>query len=225
MISGRARILIVDDNPVLCDVLQDELSERGYQCTTVLDGSSALAKLANQDFDAILLDIRLPGISGMEVLRKIRLEHEKTATIMVTAVDDVATAVEAMKLGASEYIVKPFDLDAVDASIHAALKAKRVGSKPSSELDAIARGVDLKLDPFSTYAKMITERTVDVARKLGIDEAEIQHWVANKSVSTHYVVEEIKSTMRKLEQSVFAQLVMGVIEPYVYVPNFTENQN
>jgi len=225
MISDRARILIVDDNPVLCDVLQDELSERGYQCTTVLDGNGALVKLANQDFDAILLDIRLPGISGMEVLRKIRLEHEKTVTIMVTAVDDVATAVEAMKLGASEYITKPFDLDAMDASIHAALKAKRAGSKPSSEMDAIASGVEVELDPFSTYSKMITERTVDVARKLGIDEEEIQHWVANRSVSTRYGIEEIKSTLRKLERSAFAQLAMGVMEPYLYVPNFTGNQN
>jgi len=92
-------------------------------------------------------------------------------------------------------------------------------------MDAIATGVEVKLDPFFTYSKMITKRTVDVARKLGIDEEEIQHWVAKRSVFTRYGVEEIKSTLRKLERSVFAQLAMGVMEPYLYVPNFTGNQN
>ncbi len=122
MVSKKPNVLIVDDEQVVCDLLHDELSERGYLCTTVLSGDDALGKLAKQDFDVVLLDIRLPGMSGMEVLREIWLNHGNTATIMITAVNDVDTAVEAMKLGASDYIVKPFDLDRVNTSIRAALK-------------------------------------------------------------------------------------------------------
>jgi len=71
MVDKKSRVLVVDDEQVVCDLLYDELSERGYLCTTVLDGSSALAKLATEDFDVVLLDIRPPGTSGMEVLREI----------------------------------------------------------------------------------------------------------------------------------------------------------
>ncbi len=125
MISKNPRVLIVDDEQVVCDLLHDELSEGGYQCTTVLSGDDALAKLAAQDFDVVLLDIRLPGMSGMEVLREIWLNHGNTATIMITAVNDVGTAVEAIKLGASDYIVKPFGLNKIDTSIRTALETKR----------------------------------------------------------------------------------------------------
>ena len=180
MIPEKPRILIVDDEPVVCDLLHDELTERDYLCATVLNGDDALGQLAEQDFDAVLLDIRLPGMSGMEVLREIWLNHSNTATIMVTAVNDVATAVEAMKLGASDYIVKPFDLDKVDESIHAALEAKRTAYKDITEMDAIASGIEARLDPSSIYSKMVTEKTIEVAKKLGIAEAEIQRWVAAK---------------------------------------------
>ena len=181
MVNKRPSILIVDDEQVVCDLLHDELSERGYLCSTALDGNAALAKLAKQDFDAVLLDIRLPGMSGMEVLRKALLDHYNTATIMVTAINDVETAVEAMKMGASDYIVKPFDMDTVDTSIRTALETKRATGKRPSEMDAIASGVEVLLDPFLGYSKMVTQRTVDIARRLGINEKEIERWSVEKA--------------------------------------------
>ena len=180
MAGEKPKILIVDDEQVVCDLLQDELSDRGYLCTTALNGDEALKNLAKQEFDVILLDIRLPGMSGMEVLREIWLNHIKTATIMITAVNDVDTAVEAMKLGALDYIVKPFELDRVDASIRNALEAKKTLKNHPPEMDAIARGVEAKLDPFSAYSRVVTQRTADIARQLGIDEEEIQRWATAK---------------------------------------------
>ena len=180
MAGEKPKILIVDDEQVVCDLLQDELSDRGYLCTTALDGDEALVNLAKQKFDVVLLDIRLPGMSGMEVLQEIWLNHINTATIMITAINDVDTAVEAMKLGALDYIVKPFDLDRVGTSIHAALETRQAPKKPTIEIDAIARGVEAKLDPFSAYSKVVTQRTADIAHQLGIDEEEIQRWAAAK---------------------------------------------
>jgi len=181
MVNKRLSILIVDDEQVVCDLLHDELSERGYLCTTALDGNAALAKLATKDFDAVLLDIRLPGMSGMEVLRKALLDHHNTVTIMVTAINDVETAVEAMKLGASDYIVKPFDMDTVDMSIRTALETRSTTGKRLSEMDSIASGVEVLLDPFLSYSKMVTQRTVDIARRLGISEKEIERWSVEKA--------------------------------------------
>ena len=181
MISKKPRVLIVDDEQVVCDLLHDELSERGYLCTIALEGNDALTKLAAQDFDAVLLDIRLPGMSGMEVLREIWLNYGNTATIMITAINDVDTAVEAIKLGASDYIVKPFDLDRVDTSIRTALETKPATDKASAQIDAIAHGVEAKFDPLSSYSKLVTQRTIDIARQLGMTEKEIQKWTAAKA--------------------------------------------
>lgn len=180
MVKKKPGILIVDDEQVVCDLLHDELSERGYLCSTALDGNTALTKMATQDFDVVLLDIRLPGISGMEILREVLLGQTGPAIIMVTAVNDVDTAVEAMKLGASDYIVKPFDMDMVDSSIHTALETRRTTGKRLSEMDAIASGVEVLLDPFLGYSKMVTQRTVDIARRLGINEKEIERWSVEK---------------------------------------------
>ncbi len=166
---------------MVCDILFVELSERGYLCTTALSGDEALTKLAEGGFEVVLLDIRLPGMSGMEVLREIWLNHPNMATIMITAVDDVNTAVEAMKLGASDYIVKPFDLDRVDASIGTALRARQAASKSTSQIDAIALGVEVKLDPLSNYSKLVTERTIGVARRLDIADEEIQRWATERA--------------------------------------------
>ncbi len=181
MVSQKPSVLIVDDEQVVCDVLTEELSERGYLCTTALDGNEALTKLAVQDFDVVLLDIRLPGMSGMEVLREIWLNYPDTATIMITAVNDVDTAVQSMKLGASDYIVKPFDLDRVNTSIRTALETKPAISKPPTQINAIAIGVEAKLDPLSSYSKVVTQRTIDIARRLGMAEEEIQRWAAEKA--------------------------------------------
>lgn len=181
MAGKNPRVLIVDDEPVVCDLLHEGLSERGYLCTAVLNGNDALAKLAKEDFDVVLLDIRLPGMSGMDVLREIWLNHSNTAAIMITAIKDVDTAVEAMKLGASDYIVKPFDLDRVEASIHTTLETKPAADKPPTELDAIAHGIEAKLDSLTLNAWVVTQRTTGIARQLGIAEEEIQRWITART--------------------------------------------
>ncbi len=197
MIGKKPRVLIVDDEQVVCDLLYEELSERGYLCTTTFDGNNALTKLATEDFDIVLLDIRLPGMSGMEVLREIWLSHGNTATIMITAINDVETAVEAIKLGASDYIVKPFEIDRVDTSIRTALETKSADDKTSMQMDAIARGVEAKFDPLSSYSKVVTQRTADIARQLGIVEEEIQRWQATKERLDSQKDRAIKSSLDK----------------------------
>jgi len=181
--------------------------------------------LAIEDFDAVLLDIRLPGMSGMEVLREIWLNHGKTATIMITAVNDVDTAVEAIKLGASDYIVKPFELDKVATSIRTALKTKLATGKVSSDMDILARGVERKVESITHYSWIVTERTIGVARQLGIAEEEIQRWVEMRAELDSEKERAIKALLGKLRRSSLAQSMKDVTELYQHTPKSDEPQN
>jgi DNA-binding NtrC family response regulator len=93
---------------------------------TAADGRAALDKASQQTFDLILLDIKMPGPTGMEVLPQIVNEHPDTCVVMITAVSDTDTAVEAMKLGAYDYVTKPFNLDDLNLRVEKALERKRL---------------------------------------------------------------------------------------------------
>lgn len=225
MVYKESSVLIVDDEQVVCDVLHDELSDRGYLCTMAFDGNDALTKLAAQDFEVVLLDIRLPGMSGMKVLREIRFNYGNTATIMITAVDDINVAVEAMKLGASDYIVKPFDLDRVNTSIRIALETKQAVDKCSTGMDAVARGVEVKHELLTGYSYIVTQRTIEVARQLGIAEEEIQQWADARARFEFERDRAIVSSLNKLRQNPFARSIIGMTELNVYTRNQGESQN
>jgi DNA-binding NtrC family response regulator len=126
MEEHRAAILIVDDEESIRDILCRKLMSLGYQCEVAADGNEALWKAFMQDFDLVLMDIKMPGLSGMEVLPKIVTDHPDTCVIMLTAVSDIQTAVEAMKLGAFDYLTKPFNLDDLVMRVQRALERRRL---------------------------------------------------------------------------------------------------
>ena len=225
MVCQKPSVLIVDDEQAVCDLLHDELSERGYLCATALDGNEALAKLATEDFNVALVDIKLARVSGIEVLRKMQSNYPNTVAIMITAVNKVDTAVEAIKLGASDYIVKPLDLDRVNTSIRTALETKQVTSKSSTEMDAIARGVEAREELLTGYSKTVTERTIDIARQLGMAEEEIQRWVAARAMLDSERNRIIESLLDKLKRSPFAQRLLGMTELHRYKAKPDESQN
>jgi len=109
---GR-RVLVVDDDEGVRNLLRRILEETGYQVTTAADGEEALYEVALGEVEVVLLDIKMPGMSGMEVLKKLDEDSLGVCVIMVTSVVDTETAVEAMKLGAYDYIIKPFARDDV----------------------------------------------------------------------------------------------------------------
>ena len=104
------KVLIVDDEALVREVLNQLLMENGYKTTVATSGFEALAYASSREFEVVLLDMNMPGTSGLEVLPELLKGHPDTAVIMITGVSDAKTAVEAMKQGAYEYIVKPFAL-------------------------------------------------------------------------------------------------------------------
>jgi len=108
---ARSRILVVDDERMIRWSIQQALSKDGHSVTAVETGEEAVAQASDEMPDLVFLDITLPGIDGVEVLRRLKDMEPSVAVVMVTATDDVKTAVEAMRLGAYDYVSKPFDLD------------------------------------------------------------------------------------------------------------------
>jgi len=104
-------ILIVDDEPIVRDSLGKWFSEEGYVVETAADGGAALDRLAQRNYDLIFLDIKMPGMSGLELQRKIRTINAEATIVIITAFASVDTAVEALKDGAHDYITKPIDPD------------------------------------------------------------------------------------------------------------------
>lgn len=115
---GRARILAVDDQRYFRELVEGLLSDEGYEVRTAASGEEALHLFEREDFEVVLTDLVMPGIDGAELVRRLKERRPEQDIVMVTGVVDVSAAVEAMKLGATDYILKPFDrtglLDSVD---------------------------------------------------------------------------------------------------------------
>ncbi|MCK4311944.1 MAG: sigma-54-dependent Fis family transcriptional regulator [Candidatus Cloacimonetes bacterium] len=119
-------ILVVDDNKNMQIILKNVLSDEGYLITAYGNGRSALTEIEKNIPDLILLDIRLPEMNGIDVLRKIRKIKENLLVIMITAYGDIKTAVEAMKLGAYDYITKPFVNEDLVLTVKKALETQEL---------------------------------------------------------------------------------------------------
>ena len=120
----KPSILIVDDDEVMRETLSDVLRKRGYEIFSVGSGNGALSMIKKSIIDLILLDMRLPDIDGLEVLKKIKEFDTEILVIMMTAYSDVQTAVSSMKSGAYDYINKPFELDELKLLIEKGLETK-----------------------------------------------------------------------------------------------------
>ncbi len=111
MADEKIKFLVVDDEETVRLLLQRLLQAAGYDVVIAADGEEALSVIANGDINVVLLDVKMPGLSGIDVLRRISTDWPNLCVIMATAVADVETGVETMKLGAYDYITKPFDQD------------------------------------------------------------------------------------------------------------------
>ncbi|MDR3072828.1 MAG: response regulator, partial [Clostridiales Family XIII bacterium] len=121
------RILIVEDDEKLARMVELELAHEGYEVSKRTDGFSGLEATESEDFDLVLLDIMLPGLSGIEVLRRLR-KNKSIPVILLTARDEVVDKVMGLDSGADDYITKPFAIEELLARIRVALRKSEQGS-------------------------------------------------------------------------------------------------
>ncbi|ALC91228.1 PhoB family transcriptional regulator [Bacillus sp. FJAT-18017] len=147
-------ILIIEDEEKIARVLELELEFEGYTVTKATDGIEGLEAYRTGEWDLILLDVMLPGISGIDLLRRIRSSDKETRIIMLTAKGSIEDKVTGLDLGANDYITKPFQIEELLARIRAALRLKPTAPLEEED-DDILSFLDLKLN----------QKTREVSRK------------------------------------------------------------
>jgi two-component system response regulator MprA len=153
-----ARVLVVDDEPAVRRALERALRLENHDVTLAEDGEQALDVLARGSHDAVILDILMPKLDGLEVCRRLRQGGDRTPVLMLTARDAIDDRVEGLDVGADDYLVKPFALRELQARLRALLR--RSGDGPEGE---VLRYADLVLDPVAHEVHR-GERLIDLSR-------------------------------------------------------------
>jgi two-component system, OmpR family, response regulator ResD len=162
---ARGSVLVVDDEPTIAEVVSRYLERAGYRTRVAADGVQAIEAAAHQRPDLVVLDLMLPKLDGLEVMRRLREQNrDRIAVILLTAKGEEADRVIGLRLGADDYVVKPFSPAELVARVDAVLR--RVDTAPSQE-PAIERG-ELRIDPaarrvfVSGEEAQLTQREFDV---------------------------------------------------------------
>ncbi len=207
--SRPRRILLVEDEPGLVLTLSDRLASEGYDVETAGDGDRAVERAGERAFDLILLDVMLPRRNGFEVCRALRERGHQTPVIMLTARGHVADKVAGLKLGADDYVTKPFEMVELLARIEAHLRRAPApgGSATSYEFDGIrvdlrsaevtreGRVLDLAAREFRLLAYFIEHRGATLSR----EELLNQVWGYNAMPSTRTVDVHVAWLRQKIE--------------------------
>ncbi len=164
---AKARVLAVDDQRYFRELIAGLLLEEGYAAETAGSGEEALRILDRSEFDVVVTDLVMPGMDGSELVRRVKQRNPEQDVVVVTGVVDVATAVEAMKLGASDYLLKPFDRRALAVTLEDLLQRRRIKAErdrlltENMEYIAEARLLERALGLFSAIAvEALAERTL-----------------------------------------------------------------
>lgn len=170
------RILLVEDEPGLVFTLTDRLESEGYEVEHAGDGDQGYEMALDEDFDVIILDIMLPGRNGFDVCRDLRKEGMETPILMLTARGQVADKVVGLKLGADDYLTKPFETIELLARIEALLRRAASGG-PSRSVDRYSFG-DVDVDFRKAEVRKGDEPVELSARELGL----LRYFVENRGV-------------------------------------------
>ena len=153
------RLLVVDDDRALRDVLRRALTLAGYEVRLTDSGAGALAEVSGGVPDAVVLDIGLPDIDGLEVCRLLRREGNRVPILMLTARDAVSDRIDGLDAGADDYLVKPFDIDELKARLRALLR--RAGGE--GDVDGGLSFGEMRLDP-ARHGVVVRENFVELTR-------------------------------------------------------------
>ena len=162
------RVLIAEDDPVLADALRRTLRQSGYAVDWAKNGSEADAALGATDFDLLILDIGLPGLSGLEVLKRLRARNSRLPVLMLTALGSLNDRVRGLDAGADDYLAKPFQLAELEA------RARALTRRGTSSSCTLIRHGQLSFDQVGRVAELCGQRLELSARELSLLELFLQ---------------------------------------------------
>jgi DNA-binding response OmpR family regulator len=161
MAHTRGSVLVVDDEPTIGEVVSRYLERAGYEARVAEDGLAALDAVAERAPDLIVLDLMLPGLDGLEVMRRVRAEDRSSAIILLTAKGDESDRIVGLRLGADDYVVKPFSPAELVARVDAVLR--RVDTVGADEPPL--RFGELEIDPSARRVRVDAEELQLTARE------------------------------------------------------------
>jgi response regulator RpfG family c-di-GMP phosphodiesterase len=190
------RVLIVDDDPALRKILSVMLTQAGFVCRSAASGEEALCLLEKHPFEVVISDLRMPGISGMDLLVEVHQSYPQLAFLMVTGEDETRVGVRAMQLGADDYLLKPFDADVVLGSLRRALHKKKLEREVmeyrlrleemvserteqlqsalrqtersyEDTLEALGAAIDLRDSPTAGHSRRVFLYSMELAKSIG----------------------------------------------------------
>lgn len=202
--TGRGRMLVVDDEATIREVLKRHFSGLGFECSEAQDASSALQEIRKRPPEVVLLDIRLPDVSGKDIIEEILSFHPETTILMLTALDDTTLALDCFRKGAFGYILKPFNLNALTIDVENALyrrtlemenlryesalertvqgrtkelaqSLRRVQESYELTIRTLASVLDRRYAESEAHCGRLARATTMLARTLGIEREEIAH--------------------------------------------------
>ena len=195
MAAEQEKTLVVDDEPGVRNVLQRVLAQAGYDVVASGDGTQALYQISQGEADIVLLDINMPGISGMEMLAKITADYPDVCVIMVTAVADIQVAVEALKMGAYDYITKPFSREEVVQKVQKAI------GKWKSQFKDRSQSLLLK-EKFAEQTARMQEQFEELVNSLSREHSLMLRLAARQGKAGKAMLKELPAELREPKASV-----------------------
>jgi putative nucleotidyltransferase with HDIG domain len=167
------QILVIDDEPVICELLEDVLGELKYEVTTTLSGQDGIAKASEGQYDLIILDLKLPKMSGIEVLETIKKSDPDTVIIIVTGHPTFESVQNALKLGAYNYLTKPFNLDEICFVVKRGLAYNnllKTNKQLLVDLENKNKELDLKVQERTRELVMLYDIANEISASLNLEE-------------------------------------------------------
>jgi len=216
--EGTMNILVIEDDPVIGKAVQKGLAEAGHECTWTKDGKEGLELAMSQKFDVVVLDLLLPGESGLSILEAVRKAGINVPVIVLTALGSVDDRVTGLKRGADDYLVKPFEMSELIARIEAV--CRRATTKPSPVLEVgdlmldlptrrvTSGGVEIELTPteFSILEMLMRHAGQVVTRKMLCE----QLWESDWEGTTNVIEVHINRLRTKLQRGTKEPLIHTV---------------
>jgi putative two-component system response regulator len=189
-------VLVIDDEAVIRRLLCQKLSSEGYTCKEAINAEDFFEKLKSDQVGLVILDIKMPGKSGIEILPEVKANYPDTAVIMATAVTELSVAIQCIKKGADDYICKPFNLDEVSLSVKSALEKRQLQLKIREyqhhleekieeqtreirkiflgAIEALVFALEAKDKYTAGHSRRVTDIAAAIGKKLNLSEGEME---------------------------------------------------
>ena len=202
------RILVVEDERLLCDGIAEDLELEKYTVDRCYGGADAYERLFVEPYDLVILDLNLPGMDGLELLRRIRSERPELRVLILSARAQLSDKVAGLDLGADDYLTKPFALEELEARVCALLRREFVQRAPlvhagPLDLDTVAREISVRGDPLSLTPRefAILEQLMLCQGRWLSQEVLMEHvWEADANPFSNAVRMHISSLRKKLRE-------------------------